>query len=211
MTNKIKMAIHYLLFIGLALIMANSTPKKAQSAEEAKPAEKAVVSPTEEVAVLTTTMGTIVLKFFPDVAPGHVDNFKKLARSKFYDGVKFHRVIKGFMIQSGCPNSKDKPPYEWGRGGPGWTIKAEFSNKPHVKGTLSMARTNDPDSAGSQFFICHARAPHLDGKYTVFGEAIEGLDVVDKIAESEVVQDRPVSPITISKVEILPWSEYKKK
>ena len=211
MTIQIRTAVHYLLIIVSALIMVNSNSQKAQSADQVKPSDKAVVSPTEEVAVLTTTMGTIVLKFFPDVAPGHVENFKKLTNSKFYDGVKFHRVIKGFMIQTGCPNSKDKAPSEWGRGGPGWTVKAEFSKKPHLRGTLSMARSTDPNSAGSQFFICHQAAPHLDGQYTVFGETVEGLDVVDKIAESEVIRDRPISVIAIEKAEIMKWEDYSKR
>lgn len=165
-------------------------------------------APKEEVAVLQTTAGTIVLRFYEDLAPKHVESFKKLSRDDYYDGIKFHRVIKGFMIQGGCPNTKDKPPYDWGRGGPGYTVDAEFSDTPHVKGTVSMARTSDPNSAGSQFFICHGRAAHLDGQYTVFGQAIEGLDVVDLIAESEVIGDRPIEPTTIENVEIIPWEEW---
>ena len=110
------------------------------------------ISPDEEVAVLHTSMGTIVLQFYPDVAPKHVENFKKLTREKFYDGVKFHRVIKGFMIQCGCPNTKKDNDRAWGIGGPGYKVKAEFNERPHLPGTLSMARSGDPNSAGSQFF-----------------------------------------------------------
>lgn len=195
------------VLLGCAIACA---PDKPANPPETKEPEMITLSATEEVAVLTTNVGTIVLRFFPDVAPGHVENFKKLTRETYYDGVKFHRVIKGFMIQGGCPNTKDKPPYDWGRGGPGYTIKAEFNNKPHMRGTLSMARTNDPDSAGSQFFICHDRAPHLDKQYTAFGEVVEGLDVVDTIAETEVINERPVTPMTIEKAQIMTWGDWTK-
>ena len=112
------------------------------------------MSDTKEVAVLTTSEGEMVLEFWPDVAPGHVENFKKLAKQGFYDGTAFHRVIKGFMIQGGDPTTKDAAKEsQWGTGGPGYKIKAEFNKKPHTAGVLSMARSNDPNSAGSQFFI----------------------------------------------------------
>lgn len=177
---------------------------------------KVQVPDTEEVAVLHTTDGDIVLQLFPDVAPGHVKNFKKLINEKFYDGIKFHRVIKGFMIQAGCPYSKTDQVERWGTGGPGYTIKAEFNKKPHIRGTLSMARTSDPDSAGSQFFICHGSPRQLDGKYTVFGFTIAGMDVVDKIATAPVKADPngykslPVNPVVIKKAEIIKWGDYKK-
>jgi cyclophilin family peptidyl-prolyl cis-trans isomerase len=135
----------------------------------------------EEVAVLDTNQGQIILKFFPKSAPNHVENFKKLAKKGFYDGVKFHRVIPGFMIQGGDPNTKTgKGPA--GQGGPGYTINAEFNSIKHKRGILSMARTSDPNSAGSQFFIMHADSPNLDGQYSAFGQVVKGMDVVDKIA-----------------------------
>lgn len=132
-------------------------------------------------AVIETKFGNIELKFFPDVAPSHVNNFIELAKKGFYDGTTFHRVIPGFMIQGGDPNSKSANKSTHGTGGPGYTVKAEFSDKPHKRGTLSMARAADPNSAGSQFFICVADAPFLNKQYTVFGEVVSGMDVVDKI------------------------------
>ena len=125
--------------------------------------------------------GEIVLSFFPDVAPNHVANFIKLAKDKFYDGTTFHRVIPGFMIQGGDPNSKTPDRASHGMGGPGHRVQAEFNSKPHKRGTLSMARSNDPDSAGSQFFICVADANFLDWKYTAFGEVVSGMEVADKV------------------------------
>jgi peptidyl-prolyl cis-trans isomerase B (cyclophilin B) len=144
-------------------------------------------------AVVETKFGTIVLKFFPEIAPNHVDNFITLAKDKFYDGSTFHRVIPGFMIQGGDPNSRSGDGAGVGRGGPGYSLKAEFSDRHHQRGTLSMARSRDPDSAGSQFFICVADAPHLDGQYTVFGEVVSGMDVVDKIAGQP--KDRMNNPL----------------
>jgi len=132
-------------------------------------------------AILETKFGTITLKFFPDVAPGHVKNFVDLATKGFYDNTTFHRVIPGFMIQGGDPNSKDANKSKHGTGGPGYTIKAEFNDKPHKRGTVSMARAGHPDSAGSQFFICVADARFLDNQYTAFGEVESGMDVADKI------------------------------
>lgn len=127
------------------------------------------------------SLGEIVLKFFPDVAPGHVKNFVKLSRDGFYNGTTFHRVIPSFMIQGGDPNSKNPDRSMHGMGGPGHKVKAEFNSKPHKRGILSMARANDPDSAGSQFFICVADANFLDWQYTVFGEVVSGMDVADKV------------------------------
>jgi peptidyl-prolyl cis-trans isomerase B (cyclophilin B) len=133
-------------------------------------------------AVLETKFGNITLKFFPDVAPVHVKNFIDLAKNGVYNNTVFHRVIPGFMIQGGDPISKDPAKRQaYGTGGPGYTIPAEFSDLPHKRGTLSMARANDPNSAGSQFFICVADAPFLNRQYTVFGEVVSGMDVVDKI------------------------------
>lgn len=136
---------------------------------------------TIHVAVKRAPLGEIVLKFYPDVAPNHVKNFTKLAQEKFYDGTTFHRVIPGFMIQGGDPNSKSQDRSTHGMGGPGHRVKAEFNSKPHKRGVLSMARANDPDSAGSQFFICVADSHFLDWKYTAFGEVVSGMDVVDTI------------------------------
>jgi peptidyl-prolyl cis-trans isomerase B (cyclophilin B) len=135
----------------------------------------------ETRAVIETKFGNIELKFFPDVAPNHVNNFIELAKKGFYDGTTFHRVIPGFMIQGGDPNSKSPDKSTHGMGGPGYTVKAEFNAMPHKKGTLSMARSASPDSAGSQFFICVAAAPFLDRQYTVFGEVVSGIEVADKI------------------------------
>lgn len=166
----------------------------------------------DEVAILDTSMGRIVLEFSPDVAPNHVKNFKKLGRQKFYDKTTFHRVIPGFMIQGGDPNTKDDDPNNDGRGGPGYGLKAEFNSRPHVRGTLSMARSADPNSAGSQFFICVARAQQLDGKYTVFGRAIEGMDVVDKIVKvPRNARDRPLKNVVLKSVRILSRSEWEKE
>ncbi len=153
-------------------------------------------------------MGEIVLEFFPDVAPQHVNNFKKLARAGFYDGITFHRVIPGYIIQGGDPNSRDDDRSNDGLGGPGYTIPAEFNDRPHLRGTLSMARGQDPNSAGSQFFICLRPAPLLDGKYTVFGQVIKGIDVVDRIANvPRDIRDNPLEPIPMEKVTIVPRSQ----
>ena len=136
---------------------------------------------TISVASKGQSLGDIVLKFFPDVAPGHVKNFTDLAKKGFYNGTTFHRVIPGFMIQGGDPNSKNPDRSMHGMGGPGHKVKAEFNSKPHKRGIVSMARSNDPDSAGSQFFICVADANFLDWQYTVFGEVVSGMDVADKV------------------------------
>jgi cyclophilin family peptidyl-prolyl cis-trans isomerase len=136
---------------------------------------------TISVASKGQALGDIVLKFFPDVAPGHVKNFVDLAKKGFYNGTTFHRVIPGFMIQGGDPNSKNPDRSMHGMGGPGHKVKAEFNSKPHKRGIVSMARSNDPDSAGSQFFICVADANFLDWQYTVFAEVVTGMDVADKV------------------------------
>ena len=135
-----------------------------------------------EVAVLKTSYGDITISFWPDVAPKTVENFKKLARDGFYDGTAFHRIIKGFMVQGGCPNTKAGETGMPGTGSPGYKIKAEFNTKSHVLGVISMARSAHPDSAGSQFFICHGDAKFLDRQYTAFGEVTAGLEVLEQIA-----------------------------
>lgn len=137
-------------------------------------------------AAMETDKGTLVIRFYPDVAPGHVRNFCDLAQKGFYDGTAFHRVIKNFMIQGGCPNTKAGAKGIPGTGGPGHKVRAEFNDKPHKRGVLSMARSADPNSAGSQFFVVHAdHATHLDRNYTAFGEVKTGLEVLDAIATVE--------------------------
>jgi len=154
---------------------------------------------TIKVANKGEPVGEIVLRFFPDVAPNHVKNFIKLAQEKFYDGTTFHRVIPGFMIQGGDPNSKSPDRSSHGMGGPGHRVKAEFNSKPHKRGILSMARSNDPDSAGSQFFICVSDAHFLDWKYTVFGEVVSGMDVADKIVNvKRDSRDNPLERVEIT-------------
>ncbi len=160
---------------------------------------------SEEIAVLDTNFGRIKLRFFSDKAPRHVENFKTLARQGFYDGTKFHRVIPGFMIQGGDPNSKLDDRSRHGTGGPGHSVPAEFNDTKHDRGILSAARSSDPNSAGSQFFLMVARSPHLDGQYTAYGEVIEGLDVMDKIvALPKDARDnpKPENPAILEKVTI---------
>src|SRR4030042_2415172 len=136
---------------------------------------------SEQQAIIHTKLGDITLKFFPEVAPNHVNNFIDLAKKGFYNGTIFHRVVPKFVIQGGDPNSKNPDRSKHGTGGPGYNVKAEFSNTPHKRGTLSMARSAHPDSAGSPLFLCVAAASFLDGQYTVFGEVVKGIEVVDKI------------------------------
>lgn len=145
-------------------------------------------------AIIKTKFGEMKLVFFPDLAPKHVESFLNLARKGFYDGTIFHRVIPGFMIQGGDPNTKDPSNRQsYGNGGPGYTLPAEFNRIPHERGIVSAARAADPNSAGSQFFIVIDKAPHLDGKYTVFGEVERGMDVADKIVQQP--RDRRDNPL----------------
>jgi len=157
-----------------------------------------------EIAVMDTTLGTIKIEFYKDKAPGHVKNFKKLTNKGFYDGTTFHRVIPGFMIQGGDPNSKDDIRGNDGTGGPGYSIKAEFNDIPHKRGILSMARSqDDPNSAGSQFFIVVKDSQFLDRNYTVFGKVIEGMDVADRIvAVDRDRNDNPLKKIVIKSIKI---------
>jgi peptidyl-prolyl cis-trans isomerase B (cyclophilin B) len=159
----------------------------------------------DEVAVMETSLGRIVLGFLPDKAPKHVDNFKKLAHERFYNGLKFHRVIPGFMIQGGCPNTRQDNDALWGMGGPADRVPAEFNDVDHERGILSAARSSDPNSAGSQFFIMVARAPHLNGQYSAYGYVIEGLEVADKIVELRGPRDIPTTPVVIESVTISQW------
>ena len=159
-----------------------------------------------EIGIIKTTEGEIVVEFWPDVAPKTVENFKSLANKGFYDGTAFHRVIKDFMIQGGDPNTKDAAKeHLWGTGGPGHRVKAEFNDRPHVRGVLSMARSNDPDSAGSQFFICHGNPRFLDRQYTAFGKLIKGDDVLEKIATTPThAPDRPNKRMGVESIRIVP-------
>jgi len=131
--------------------------------------------------IIKTDFGSIKFSLLPDIAPETVRNFLELAKSGFYNGTLFHRVIPGFMIQGGDPNTKNPDKSTWGQGGPGYNLKAEFSSRSHLRGIVSMARANDPDSAGSQFFIVTSDSTFLDKQYTVFGEVVDGIEVADKI------------------------------
>jgi peptidyl-prolyl cis-trans isomerase B (cyclophilin B) len=157
-----------------------------------------------EVAVIETTLGEIELELQNDIAPGHVKNFKDLAEKGFYDGTTFHRVIPGFMIQGGDPNTKSDDRSTHGMGGPGYTIKAEFSSTPHTRGVLSMARSQDPDSAGSQFFIVVKDSSFLDNQYTAFGCVTKGMEVVDKIVSvPRDSKDNPDEKVEIKSVKMI--------
>jgi peptidyl-prolyl cis-trans isomerase B (cyclophilin B) len=190
---------------GLPLGSNAAATKTAETKKETKPVT------TNEVAVIKTTAGEMVIELWTDVAPKTVENFKKLARTNFYDGTAFHRIIKGFMIQGGDPLTKDlKNEGRFGTGDPGYKIKAEFNERSHQKGVLSMARSADPDSAGSQFFICHGDASFLDRKYTAFGKVIKGDDVLDKIANTPVgssgggERSKPMERVEVQSVTIVP-------
>lgn len=181
------------------------------NAEEQKPMNSA-----NEVAVIKTSEGEMIAEFWPGVAPNTVENFKKLARSGFYDGTAFHRIVKGFMIQGGDPLTKD-PAKEsrYGTGDPGYKIKAEFNDRSHERGVLSMARSSDPDSAGSQFFICLANVSRLDHQYTTFGKIIKGDDVLGKIGDTEVTtsdsgeRSKPTKRVTVESIKIVPADSVK--
>jgi peptidyl-prolyl cis-trans isomerase B (cyclophilin B) len=181
------------------------------NAEEQKPMNSA-----KEVAVIKTSEGEMIAEFWPEVAPNTVENFKKLARSGFYDGTAFHRIVKGFMIQGGDPLTKD-PAKEsrYGTGDPGYKIKAEFNDRSHERGVLSMARSSDPDSAGSQFFICLANVSRLDHQYTTFGKIIKGDDVLGKIGDTEVTtsdsgeRSKPTKRVTVESIKIVPADSVK--
>ncbi len=157
-------------------------------------------------AILETDVGKMTLEFFVDKAPGHVENFVKLAEDGFYDGTRFHRVIPGFMIQGGDPNTKSDDHSRWGMGGPNHSVKAEFNDVHHERGILSMARSSDPDSAGSQFFLVHGEAGFLDNNYTAFGRLADGHDTLDAIAGAACHKggegSRPVEPITVQRVAV---------
>lgn len=155
-----------------------------------------------KVAEIQTTAGDIHIRFFPQVAPNHVKNFLDLAQSGFYEGIKFHRIIPGFMIQAGDPNTISGDPSTWGSGGAPNKLRAEFNSIPHKRGIVSAARTNDPNSASSQFFIVVADSRFLDNQYTVFGEVTKGMDVADKIVNAPASNERPNNAVSITKITI---------
>ena len=198
-----------MLILTIALIA--STVFAAEEKKEATPTNSA-----SDVAVIKTSEGVMVVQFWSDAAGNTVDNFKKLARQGFYDGTTFHRIVKGFMIQGGDPNSKD-PAKEnsYGEGGPGYNLKAEFNNHSHDRGVISMARGPDPDSAGSQFFICLAPVHRLDHQYTTFGKLIKGEDVLEKIGDIEVTRNsmgepsKPTKRVVIESIKIVPGDSVK--
>ena len=197
------------LLILMSVVLGRAGMVSAR-AEDPKPADKAAAA-ADEVAVLKfKDYGDIVLEFFPDVAPKTVENFKKLTREKFYNGTQSHRLIPGFMIQLGDPLTKD-PSKEnrWGTGDAGYKIKAEFNGKPHVKGIVSMARSADPDSAGSQFFICFDTAPHLDRQYTVFARVLSGMEVLEKLEKAPQRGSKPQTPVILESVTLLPRADLK--
>jgi peptidyl-prolyl cis-trans isomerase B (cyclophilin B) len=193
------------LSILLAVLLSSALFAAEEKKEENRP-----MNASNEVAVIKTNEGEMVVQFWTDAAPNTIENFKKLARSGFYDGTIFHRIVKGFMIQGGDPNSKD-PGKEsrYGEGGPGYKIKAEFNDHSHQRGVISMAREPDPDSAGSQFFICLAPVPRLDGEYTTFGKLIKGDDVLQKIGDTQVTRNsagensKPTKRVVIESIKIV--------
>src|SRR5437667_5317769 len=199
------------LSIVLAVLLSS-----ALFAAEEKKEEKTSVNTSNEVALIKTSEGEMVVQFWTDAAPNTIENFKKLARSGFYDGTIFHRIVNGFMIQGGDPNSKD-PAKEnsYGQGEPGYKIKAEFNNHSHERGVISMARGPDPDSAGSQFFICLAPVARLDGQYTTFRKLIKGDDVLEKIGDTPVTRNsmgensKPTKRVMIESVKIVPANSVK--
>ena len=171
---------------------------------------------TNEVAMIKTSEGTMVAEFWNDAAPQTIANFKKLARAGFYDGTTFHRIVKGFMIQGGDPNTKDlAKESSYGTGDPGYKIKAEFNNHLHERGVLSMARSSDPDSAGSQFFICLGVARSLDHQYTAFGKLIKGEDVLEKIGDTPVTRNsggensKPTKRVVVESIKIVSANSIK--
>jgi peptidyl-prolyl cis-trans isomerase B (cyclophilin B) len=188
----------------------------AAFAADEKKEEKSPMNSSNEVAVIKTSEGDMVVQFWTDAAPNTVENFKKLAHQGFYDGTIFHRIVKQFMIQGGDPNSKD-PAKEnsYGQGGPGYNIKAEFNDHSHDRGVISMARSSDPDSAGSQFFICLAPVHRLDHQYTTFGKLIKGQDVLEKIGDIPVTRNstgepsKPSKRVVIESIKIVPADSVK--
>ncbi len=208
----------FLLYVilGTGLVFSASAADKEKPKEDSKTKDGAVPASTNEVAVIKTSAGEMVVAFWPDVAPKTVENFKTLAKKGFYDGTAFHRIVKGFMIQGGDPNTKDlKKEGSYGMGDPGYKIKAEFNDRKHEKGVISMARSRDPDSAGSQFFICLAPAPFLDKQYTAFGKLIKGEDVLMKLGDTPTApspsgeNSKPTSRVSVESIKIVPADSIK--
>src|SRR5205809_1235749 len=199
------------LSILLALLFGAAT-----FAAEEKKETLPMTTASNEVAIIKTSEGDMLVQFWTDAAPNTVENFKKLARQGFYDGTIFHRIVKGFMIQGGDPNSKD-PAKEnsYGEGGPGYNIKAEFNDHSHDRGVISMARGPDPDSAGSQFFICLAPVHRLDHQYTTFGKLIKGQDVLERIGDIPVTRNsmgepsKPTKRVVVESIKIVPANSVK--
>ena len=189
---------------------ATGTSASTTSATPA-PVVKPMNAYEHKIAELHTAAGQINIRFFPDVAPNHVRNFIDLSESGFYVGTKFHRVIPGFVIQGGDPNTKAGDPSLWGTGGSGKNVAAEFNSRKHTRGILSMARSGHPDSASSQFFICVADVPSLDDNYTVFGEVTQGMDVVDKIVNAPTRGETPIEPVAITRVVVRDATEAEKQ
>ena len=203
------------MIMKLLIVLAALLSSTMFAAEEKKE-EKATVNASNEVAVIKTSEGEMVVQFWTDAAPNTIDNFKKLARQGFYDGTIFHRIVKGFMIQGGDPDSKDPAKEQsYGQGGPGYKVKAEFNNHSHQRGVISMARGPDPDSAGSQCFICLAPVPRLDHQYTTFGKLLKGDDVLQKIGDTPVTRNnsgemsKPTKRVVIESVKIVPAESVK--
>jgi peptidyl-prolyl cis-trans isomerase B (cyclophilin B) len=186
-----------MLATGLLAVGAAAAFAAPKVSKPTAPTKEELAKYATAKATITTKFGTIVVKFFPDLAPLHVKNFISLAEAGFYNGTPFHRVIPGFMIQGGDPTGT-------GTGGPGYTIPAEFSKtKKHGPGILSMARTSDPNSAGSQFFLMVAAATHLDGQYSIFGEVVEGMDAVNKIVNTpRNPMDKPLERVDMIEVKV---------
>jgi peptidyl-prolyl cis-trans isomerase B (cyclophilin B) len=183
-------------FTVTAIACVNAAEDKKERKQYDKPPEMKIDPAKTYTATIETDAGTMVAELYPKVAPNTVNSFVFLAREGFYEGVIFHRVIPGFMIQGGDPTGT-------GEGGPGYELKAEFNDTKHDRGILSMARTADPDSAGSQFFVMHGRAPHLDNQYTAFGKVTKGLETIDKIVSApKDANDRPTNPVKIKKITI---------
>jgi peptidyl-prolyl cis-trans isomerase B (cyclophilin B) len=195
------------LLAGIALVSSRAAETNTVAGSRTASTNSAAA----EAAVITTTEGTMVIEFWPDVAPNTVANFKKLAGQGFYDGTCFHRVIKNFMIQGGDPLTKDPAKEnQWGTGDPGYKIKAEFNDRSHTRGVISMARSQDPDSAGSQFFICHGNPTFLDHQYTAFGKLVKGDDVLEKIGTTPThPPDRPDKRMGIISIKIVPADSVK--
>jgi len=191
MSNTVKKILIVVAAAAFATAFILITGRKQNEVLQPPPAASAPAFGKQ--ARIKTKYGDMVIRFFPDVAPKTVKNFCDLTAKGFYNGLIFHRVIKGFMIQGGDPQGT-------GMGGPGYTIPAEFNNRPHKRGAVSMARGGDPNSAGSQFFIVHQDSNHLDGQYTLFGELATGFDVLDKIAGEPVSGDRPINPVRMDSV-----------